>query len=609
MAFDDTGLNLIIADDRPAAHEYLEQTHPEGFFDTIGATVQRIVIQNEATSGSSVTIGTGTKVFTLVAARQWLNGMPVYIVEDGAPSDNVMAGTLSADETAGAITVNVTSAKGAGTFTAWTIFAIFAVTTTVVTPVSLADGGFGADMSTLAGRTTGRGNVDVPWFVPVRDFDVQDPAATDAWGDGDFGHVAASGTVGAFIGHEEAIFERTTIGVFVFIDTASLRDGDHAYEGGYGLSGVDLNRRYYNSDQSQWVQKEKPPGLTHSGPLTGGSNTIAVTDESPRLLSFELSGVGAVLTLPATGDWGTTLPNIIVWSDDTNVKTVNVAAGGTINGLATLTFSGGFAFVTLIVDSTNGEYVTGGPFARLDAVNVFNIGSAADFVPGFSFTAMALQNDSVAGDSVILSLVPGSTGTAQLTFGHAGDELQGRIVYDNSDGRLDFRQNSVSRLALTDDLVEVFGTLDCSSPGDGIFESLENAAGLPYEQFAVGTHLVFPQASPPTGWTQDVSNTEAALRVVSGAGGGTGGTIALTPSAVSGGTAISIAQMPVHNHLPLSPFDDFIFQADSGSTGLTTENFGVDIGSQPTTANAGSGSAHDHGIGLKHLDVIDASKD
>jgi hypothetical protein len=42
--------------------------------------------------------------------------------------------------------------------------------------------------------------------------------------------------------------------------------------------------------------------------------------------------------------------------------------------------------------------------------------------------------------------------------------------------------------------------------------------------FAAGTKLVFPQATAPTGWTKDTTNNDMALRVVTGTGGGIGGT-------------------------------------------------------------------------------------
>ncbi len=46
--------------------------------------------------------------------------------------------------------------------------------------------------------------------------------------------------------------------------------------------------------------------------------------------------------------------------------------------------------------------------------------------------------------------------------------------------------------------------------------------------FASGTSLPFFQAAAPTGWTKSTANTDAALRITSGTGGGTGGTANFT---------------------------------------------------------------------------------
>jgi len=55
--------------------------------------------------------------------------------------------------------------------------------------------------------------------------------------------------------------------------------------------------------------------------------------------------------------------------------------------------------------------------------------------------------------------------------------------------------------------------------------SLETAnLGYLTSYFAAGTKLVFYQSAPPAGWTKDTSSNDKALRVVSGVGGGTGGT-------------------------------------------------------------------------------------
>lgn len=53
---------------------------------------------------------------------------------------------------------------------------------------------------------------------------------------------------------------------------------------------------------------------------------------------------------------------------------------------------------------------------------------------GFGADQVAtLQNDGTAPAGVILSLVPGATGSAQVTFGDAAGAIDGRILYDNVD--------------------------------------------------------------------------------------------------------------------------------------------------------------------------------
>jgi len=65
-----------------------------------------------------------------------------------------------------------------------------------------------------------------------------------------------------------------------------------------------------------------------------------------------------------------------------------------------------------------------------------------------------------------------------------------------------------------------------------------------------GTRLVFNQSAPPVGWTQDVTFDDAMLRIVSGLGGGSGGTD--SPIAIhthtSGDHTLTIAEMPSHTH-------------------------------------------------------------
>lgn len=75
----------------------------------------------------------------------------------------------------------------------------------------------------------------------------------------------------------------------------------------------------------------------------------------------------------------------------------------------------------------------------------------------------------------------------------------------------------------------------------------ENDAWLKNNNWQDGTKAVFFQASPPTGWTQDAANNDYALRVVSGIGGGTGGSQSLATN-ISFSHLHTLTDAPDHVH-------------------------------------------------------------
>ena len=100
-----------------------------------------------------------------------------------------------------------------------------------------------------------------------------------------------------------------------------------------------------------------------------------------------------------------------------------------------------------------------------------------------------------------------------------------------------------------------------------------SGAGLTgVEPFASGTKMVFYQASAPTGWTQDTATalSDAAFRVTTGSGAGTGGSDTFQTT-FTGSKATEQKNLPV-----------------SGSVSGTVGN---------TTLSTPQIAAHDHGIG------------
>ena len=103
-----------------------------------------------ATSTTSLTIGTGSKSLTIETGKQFTIGQTVVIAYTTTPA-NYMVGQITAFTSgSGAMTVNVTSTGGSGTFAAWS------VAITAVAPVLSVNGSTGAitGLATVTGTET-----------------------------------------------------------------------------------------------------------------------------------------------------------------------------------------------------------------------------------------------------------------------------------------------------------------------------------------------------------------------------------------------------------------------------------------------------------------------
>lgn len=178
----------------------------------------------------------------------------------------------------------------------------------------------------------------------------------------------------------------------------------------------------------------------------------------------------------------------------------------------------------------------------------------------------------------------------------------------------------------------ITGNLDVT--GGGVISG--DGSGLSgVDPFASGTKMVFYQASAPTGWTQDTAAALAntALSVVTGTGGGTGGSdsfysvftgtkntnigsATVSLSGTVGSTTLTTPQIPSHNH-PVTAANPSTFGSfDNPATQATA--------TPSTTGNAGGGGGHSHpfsgsgslggtisvpAMDIKYANVIIAAKD
>jgi len=124
----------------------------------------------------------------------------------------------------------------------------------------------------------------------------------------------------------------------------------------------------------------------------------------------------------------------------------------------------------------------------------------------------------------------------------------------NADGSNDikFQSNGVEKASISSAGAFTSTTIDATAL-TGNLPAISGASltNLPASGMPSGTKVAFFQASAPTGWTQDTGNNDKVLRVVSGTGGGTGGTHALTspPSLAHTHTGASHTHStPSHSH-------------------------------------------------------------
>jgi hypothetical protein len=127
----------------------------------------------------------------------------------------------------------------------------------------------------------------------------------------------------------------------------------------------------------------------------------------------------------------------------------------------------------------------------------------------------------------------------------------------------------------------------------------------------VGTKMVFYQVSAPSGWTQDITQNDKALRVVSGAGGGTGGTIAVSTGFSHNHT------VNAHSHIIISDgshshrLEGFVLVAGPvafDSVATTTTDTAPGHAHGGSTLNDTPGTDTKLGV-IQYVDIIVCTKD
>ena len=150
-----------------------------------------------------------------------------------------------------------------------------------------------------------------------------------------------------------------------------------------------------------------------------------------------------------------------------------------------------------------------------------------------------------------------------------------------------------------------------------------NPSSIPLP-FLSGTTMLFIQASAPAGWTKVTTYNDYALRIVSGSGGASGGSVAFSSAFVNGNagsTTLSTSQIPAHSHALYGSTDATNSVGANYSTSRSISGFNGAAGlgyvtNAPTggaqyVQNTGGGGSHTHSLSLavNYVDAIIATKD
>lgn len=255
-----------------------------------------------------------------------------------------------------------------------------------------------------------------------------------------------------------------------------------------------------------------------------------------------------------------------------------------------------------------------------DASTIGTSQIAADAVTGAKIADDAIDSEHYTDGSIDTAHIADDAVTADKLANSINSEIAAntaKVTNATHTGEV----TGATALTIADDVVDEANLKISNAGSNGQFLSKQsgNTGGLTWADaggaIPSGTVMAFFQSSAPTGWTQVTTQNDKFLRVVSGTGGGTGGSAAASSPAHSlsaGSHTLSTSEIPSHNH------GGVVTGGSSQGIGINT-NYGSFLGwisslSTGNTSSSGGGGSHSHSLSgsittPQYIDVIICSYD
>lgn len=339
---DPTAYNLILAGQYAAANDVIRAGWPQSILDLIQISTQKSATAYQATSGTSVVVGTGTKTFTLSVPHGWPAGTPVYIIAAANPSI-VMTGSLTTNETTGGVvTVSVDTAVGSGTFTSWYLMLLKVTNIVASPPLSIAQGGTGGVTGDSA-----RFNFQVGRRRLIDGAVTATPPGSPVIG---ALYAIKAGGTGVFAGHDGSW--ATWSGSAWSFETSNV--GEESLEISTGL----LYSAPATPNDWLLVAMQSPGKMS---PIRIGSTPSTLTaSQVTAVVSavvYVVDGSGGALTLPTVAS--VVRCRLTILNKGAASLTLNVTGGGTMDGATTkVVTSGSRVSLFAYSDGTTTDWLT-----------------------------------------------------------------------------------------------------------------------------------------------------------------------------------------------------------------------------------------------------------